>query len=145
MSLTDSAIRNAKPADKPIRMSDERGLYLEIAPAGGKWWRWKYRFKGKEKRLSLGIYPDVGLKDARERRDEARKLLATGTDPSVTRKAQKSAQAGSAANSFEVVAREWHAKYAHTWVAEHRDGLMRRFVRDIFPLTSSRKTRPRIM
>ena len=76
MTLTDTKIRNAKPGKKPTRLFDERGLYLEVSPAGGKWWRLKYRFGGKEKRLSLGVYPDVTLKDARGRRDEARKLLS---------------------------------------------------------------------
>ena len=77
MSLTDTAIRNAKPSAKPVKMFDGGGLYIEVAPSGGKWWRLKYRFGGKEKRVSLGVYPDVGLKDARDRRDEARKLLAS--------------------------------------------------------------------
>src|ERR1035438_3367990 len=82
MPLTNTAIRNAKPGNKPIRLFDERGLYLEVSPTGGKWWRLKFRFEGKEKRLSLGVYPDVSLKDARDRRDTARKLLADGIDPS---------------------------------------------------------------
>jgi Arm DNA-binding domain len=74
--LSDIKIRNAKPAEKPVRLFDERGLYLEVSPAGGKWWRLKYRFAGKEKRLSLGVYPDVSLKDARDSREECRKMLA---------------------------------------------------------------------
>ena len=78
MPLTDTAIRKLKPAEKPVRSYDSGGLYLEVAPSGGKWWRLKYRIGGKEKRLSLGVYPDVGLKDAREKRDAARKLLADG-------------------------------------------------------------------
>jgi hypothetical protein len=72
MPLTDTAIRNAKPGKKPIRLFDGGGLYLEVFPTGGKWWRLKYRFEGKEKRLSLGVYPDVSLKDARDRRDASR-------------------------------------------------------------------------
>ena len=88
MPLTDTAIQNAKPSTKTVKLFDERGLYLEISPAGGKWWRLKYRFDGKEKRLSLGVYPDVSLKDARDRRDQARKLVADGVDPSEHRKAQ---------------------------------------------------------
>lgn len=76
MPLTDIKIRQAKPRDKAYKLSDEKGLYLEISPAGGRWWRLKFRFDGKEKRLSLGVYPDVSLASARERRDEARKLLA---------------------------------------------------------------------
>lgn len=71
MPLTDTAIRNAKPGAKPIKLFDERGLHLELSPAGGKWWRLKYRFGGKEKRLSLGVYPDVSLKEARDRRAQA--------------------------------------------------------------------------
>lgn len=138
MALTDTAIRNAKPGDKTIKLFDERGLYLEVSPAGGKWWRLKYRFDGKEKRLSLGVYPDVSLKDARERRDAARKLLADGTDPSENRKAQKSARADRAANSFEVVAREWYAKYSATWAKDHGNRILRRFERDIFPWIGGR-------
>ena len=138
MPLTDTAIRNAKPGEKTIKLFDERGLYLEVSPAGGKWWRLKYRFDGKEKRLSLGVYPDVSLKDARERRDAARKLLADGTDPSENRKAQKSARADRAANSFEVVAREWYAKYSATWAKDHGNRILRRFERDIFPWIGGR-------
>src|SRR5271170_540116 len=104
MPLSDTAVRNAKPRNKAVRLFDERGLYVEISPTGGKWWRFKFRFNGKEKRLSLGTYPSVGLKDARDRRDAARRLLAGGIDPSENRKAQKSAGAGRAANSVEVVA-----------------------------------------
>jgi integrase len=138
MPLTDTAIRNAKPGEKTIKLFDERGLYLEVSPAGGKWWRLKYRFDGREKRLSLGVYPDVSLKDARERRDAARKLLADGTDPSENRKAQKSARADRAANSFEVVAREWYAKYSATWAKDHGNRIIRRFERDIFPWIGGR-------
>jgi hypothetical protein len=92
MALNDVAIRNAKPGKKAIKLFDERGLYLEVSPAGGKWWRLKYRFDGKEKRLSLGTYPDSSLKDARATRDEARKQLASGVDPSAHRKAMKAAK-----------------------------------------------------
>ena len=138
MSLTNTAIRNAKPGNKPIRLFDERGLYLEVSPTGGKWWRLKFRFEGKEKQLSLGVYPDVPLKDARDRRDTARKLLADGIDPSENRKAQKLARADSAANSFEVVAREWLSKYSEIWAANHGDRIIRRFERDIFPWIGGR-------
>jgi hypothetical protein len=141
MSLTDTAVRNAKPGQKPLRLFDERGLYLEVSPAGGKWWRLKYRFGGKEKRLSLGVYPDVGLKDVRGRRDAARKLLAEGIDPIVNRKALTSARADRAANSFELVAREWFAKYSASWVATHSDRIGRLFERDIFPWIGGRPNR----
>jgi integrase len=133
MPLTDTAVRNAKPGEKPVRLFDGGGMYLEVAPSGGKWWRLKYRFGGKEKRLSLGVYPDVGLKEARTRRDEARKLLADGTDPGENRKATKSAKVERAANSFEVVAREWHAINAPTWAASHADKIIARLENDVFP------------
>jgi integrase len=138
MTLTDVSIRNAKPGDKTTKLSDGRGLYLEISPKGGKWWRLKYRFEGKEKRLSLGVYPDVSLKDARERRDAARKLVANGVDPSANRKAQKAAKAERSANSFEAVAREWYFKYSTTWVDQHGDRILKRFERDIFPWIGGR-------
>ena len=111
MPLTDTAIRNAKPGDKAKKMFDGGGLYVEVAPNGGKWWRLKYRFDGKENRLSLGVYPEISLKGARERREEARKLLANGIDPSEHRHAKKAAREDRAANSFEVVAREWYCQF----------------------------------
>ena len=138
MPLTDIAIRSLKPSKMPIKLFDERGLYLEVSPAGGKWWRWKFRFGGKEKRLSMGVYPDVSLKDARDRRDAARKLLADGIDPGKNRKAQKAARADSLSNSFEVVTREWFAKYSATWVANHSNRIIRLFERDIFPWIGER-------
>lgn len=133
MPITDTAIRNAKPKDKAYRLSDERGMYLEVSPSGGKWWRVKYRIGGKEKRLSLGVYPDVSLSQARQRREDARKLIADGVDPSENRKAQKAAKVERAANSFETVAREWYAKFSPGWVTGHGDKIIRRLERDIFP------------
>ncbi len=138
MPLTNTTIHNAKPADRPYKLFDERGLFLLITPAGGKWWRLKYRFDGKEKTLSMGVYPDIGLKDARERRDEARKLLALGTDPSDNRKAVKSVRADRAANSFEVLAREWFDKYSTNWAKTHSDRIIARFERDVFPWIGGR-------
>lgn len=138
MPLTDTAIKNAKPAAKPVRLFDGEGLYLEIAPAGGKWWRFKYRFGGKEKLLSLGVYGDVSLKQARERRTEARKLLANGVDPSQHRKAAKAARVDRAANSFEVIAREWFEKQSQGWVEHHGDRILRRLERDVFPWIGGR-------
>ncbi len=131
MSLTDTAIRKTKPEAKPRKLFDERGLFLLVSPNGSKWWRFKYRFDGKEKLLSLGVYPDVSLKDARERRDDARKLVANGVDPSENRKAEKLARGGG--NCFEVVAREWYAKYSTNWSSDHGGRIIRRLERDIFP------------
>jgi len=133
MPLTDTAVRRAKPSVKPVRMFDGGGLYLEVSPTGGKWWRFKYRYDGKEKRLSLGVYPDVTLKEARDRRDSARKLLADQIDPGVHRKAQKAARANLTANSFEVIAREWFEKFSPGWAPSHSDRLIARLERDVFP------------
>jgi integrase len=138
MPLTDTVIRNAKPTGKPRRLFDGGGLYLELSPAGGKWWRLKYRFGGKEKRLSLGTYPETSLKRARERRDEAREQLAAGIDPSQHRKARNAAKADRAANSFEIVAREWFAKFGPTWVPSHGEKIIRRLEKDVFPWIGGR-------
>lgn len=107
MALSDSAIRKAPLPEKPKKMADSGGLFLLMNPSGSKWWRLKYRFGGKEKLLSLGTYPDTGLADAREKRDVARKLLAQGVDPGAQRRAERVAGSDRAANSFEVIAREW--------------------------------------
>ena len=133
MKLTDTATRKAKPEAKPYKMADGGGMYLEVMPNGSKYWRLKYRYGGKEKRLALGVYPDVPLTLARERREEARKLLATDVDPSEHRKAANAAKSERAANSFEVIAREWFAKQSPTWAASHADKIIRRLERDIFP------------
>lgn len=138
MPLSDIKIKHAKPRDKPYRMADGRGLYLEIAPAGGKWWRIKYRFNGKEKRVSLGVYPDVTLADARLRCDEARKLLANEIDPSEHRKQKKSMKAERESNSFEAVAREWFTKFSRTWEPSHASKIIRRLERDLFPWLGGR-------
>lgn len=138
MPLTDTEIRRTKPQSKPIRLFDGGGLYLEVAPSGGKWWRLKYRHSGKEKRLSLGVYPDVPLKKARQRRADARALLADGIDPGENRKAARAAGADRAANSFEVVAREWFAKFAPKWAETHSSKIIRRLEVDIFPWLGTR-------
>lgn len=138
MPLTNIRIKSAKPREKPYKLSDERGLYLEISPSGGKWWRFKFRFDKKEKRLSLGVYPDITLAVARERRDEARKLLANGVDPGEHRKAAKQTKAGSLENSFEVVAREWHTKQSNTWSKDYAEKVIRRFEIHVFPWLGSR-------
>jgi Arm DNA-binding domain len=107
MALSDTAIRNAKHGDKPIKLFDERGLFLLLQPSGGKLWRLKYRYLGKEKKLSLGIYPDVQLKEARRRRDEARTVLANGFDPALVKADQNAQAKEDAANSFSVVGHEY--------------------------------------
>jgi integrase len=136
MPLTDIAIRSAKPQAKPFKLFDSGGLHLIVTPTGGKWWRWKYRFGGKAKGLSFGVYPDVSLKSAREKRDAARQQLGAGVDPGAARKAEKLAQAG--AESFEAIAREWHAKFSPGWVASHGDRILRRLEKDIFPWIGKR-------
>ena len=136
MPLTDIKIRAAKSREKTFKLFDSGGLYLEISVTGGKYWRWKYRFAGKEKRLAFGVYPDVGLKAAREKRNSARQQLANGIDPGEARKAEKVAQAG--AETFEAIAREWHAKFSPGWVANHGDRILRRLERDVFPWLGKR-------
>jgi integrase len=130
MPLTATAIRNAKPGK---RLYDARGLYLEIAPSGGRWWRFAYRFGGKRKLISLGVMPAVSLAEARERRDEARKLVAQGIDPSARRQAEKRDGKLRETNSFASVAREWHGKRSKIWSAVHSANVLHRLEADLFP------------
>lgn len=136
MPLSDVAIRKAKPIGKTQRLFDGGGLYLEITPAGGRLWRQKYRFAGKEKRLAHGSYPEVTLAEARERREAARKLLATGGDPAEHRKAEKAAGLERAGNSFEVVAREWLGK--RDWVDAYKSKITAWMENDVFPYIGGR-------
>jgi integrase len=138
MPLTVKKIQSIKPSEKTIKVFDERGLYLEVPPSGGKWWRLKFRFAGKEKRLSLGVYPQVTLKKARESREICRQSLAKGIDPSEDRKAMKSAQTNRSANSFEVVAREWLGKFIDPMSESHRKRVYARFENDVFPRIGGR-------
>lgn len=131
MPLTEIAIKAIKPGHKIARHHDERGLYLEVSPAGGHWWRFKYSFGGKEKRLSLGTYPEVSLKSARGKRDEYRVMLQGGIDPSADRKAQKIAAAGD--HAFEKVARQWWAHWQIGKSPRHADYAIRRLEADVFP------------
>ena len=133
MSLTDTAVRNAKPSEKPVKMYDERGLFIIITPAGGKWWRFRYSFGNKEKLLSLGVYPDVSLKEAREKRDEARKLIAQGADPGAERKADKAAVAAMTENCFEAVCREWLEQRKNTVEPSQHVKTLARMENDVFP------------
>jgi integrase len=135
-SLSDTTIRAAKPKEKRYRLYDERGLFLIVRPTGGKWWRWKYRFGGKETSISLGVYPHVSLKDARLRRDDAKKLLAAGINPSAERRAKKAARGS--ANSLDAVAREWHAKFSPRWTRDHANKIIGSLERDVLPWLGSR-------
>lgn len=145
MPLSDTACKNAHKnnkasSGKPFKLADEKGLYLLVKPqAGGwgKWWRFKYRFGGKEKGISFGTYPDTSLLQAREKRDIARKQIAEGIDPGENRKAVKSSKAESAANSFEIIAREWGSKKVETW-AEKNNRSKRMLERNIFPWLGSK-------
>ena len=110
MALTNTTIKAARHKEKPYKLYDEKGLYLSIEPTGGRLWRWKYQWDGKEKKLAFGSFPEVGLKYARERRDEARSLLAAGVDPGQKKKADKRARVLQAANTFKAVAEEFIAK-----------------------------------
>jgi integrase len=133
MPLTDTAIKKAKPGDKPVKLSDGKGMYLLVNPAGSKLWRWKYRVLGKEKVMSLGAYPDVSLAQAREEVDKARKILAAGDDPMAIRKADKVATRTAAENSFETVARMWWAHWKPARSEQHAVQVMRRFEANVFP------------
>lgn len=143
--LSDTACKNAHKNEKassgkPFKLSDEKGLYLLLQPQAdgwGKWWRFKYRFDGKEKSISFGTYPDTGLQQAREKRDAARKLIADGVDPGENRKAVKASKSESAGNSFEVIAREWGSKKVDTW-AEKNNRSKRMLERNVFPWLGSK-------
>lgn len=141
MPLTEVTIRNAKPdKSKTLRLKDERGLYLEISPKGGKWWRLRYWIGGKENRLSLGVYPDVGLKDARERRDEARRLIAQGIDPAAVRKGE-AAERQAQAETFQTIAEEWFLEFRHTWTDSTADTIISRLRMDVFPYLGDKPIR----
>ena len=136
--LTDTAIRKTKSTDKTQKLFDGGGLYLEIATSGGKLWRFKYRFNGKEKLLALGKYPDVPLQTARRRHMEARSLLAQGVDPAATKQAQKAAGKERAANTFEVIAREWFEGHKKTLSVGYAKSVLSRMERLIFPYIGTR-------
>jgi integrase len=137
-TLTDAAVKKLSASAKPVRVFDGLGLYLVVSPRGGKWWRFKYRFGGNEKLLSMGTYPDTSLKKAREKRDEARNLLAAGVDPSAVRKASKASRSLGAANSFEVLAREFHETMREQWSEAHAKRWIERLKKDVFPYVGAR-------
>ncbi len=136
--LTDTRCRQAQATEKPQKLSDEKGLYLLIHPNGAKYWRMDYRYAGKRKTLALGVYPEIGLKKARERRDEARRLLCDGIDPGQRRKDDKIARATRAASTLEAVAREWFEQKQHDWVQTYADKVLASLEADIFPALGRR-------
>jgi len=138
MSLTDTAVRNAKPLAKPFKLADGGGLFLLVQPTGGKWWRYKYRFLGKEKLLALGSYPDVSLAQAREHHAQARKALAAGNDPNEVKKEAKRAAQLNSENTYEAVAREWHEHFKHKWTPGYADAAINRLQNHIFPKLGQR-------
>lgn len=135
--LTDTAVRNAKPREKPYKLTDGGGLYVIVNPNGSRWWRFRYRVEGREKLISLGVYPEVSLREARERRDGAKKLHKSGVDPSARRQIEQKV----AAETFEAVAREWFAKFSVNWAPSHSEKVIRRMELDLFPWIGSRPIR----
>jgi integrase len=138
MPLTDAQVRNATPKDKPYRMFDRNGLYIEVSPRGGKWWRLKYQFAGKEKRISLGTYPTVGLRQARELRDEKREILMRGEDPSQERAAARAKAEAAVENSFKKVALEWFDKRKAGWTQRTATSTLHRMEIYLFPRLGER-------
>lgn len=137
MPLNNLKVQAAKPKEKPYKLFDGDGLYLLVTEKGHKWWRFKYRFDGKEKSLAFGTYPEISLVDARKRRNEARRQVANGIDPGAVKKAMKQAKTAET-ETFEVVAREWHTKFTPTWSTTHAATMMARMERDLFPWMGAR-------
>ncbi len=133
MALTDVQIRNAKPTDKPRKLADGGGLYLLMHPNGSKYWRYKYRFLGKEKLLAIGQYPHVSLSDARAKRDDAKKLMANGADPGAVKQAEKAARLEASANSFEALALEWFKVKAGSWSDAYAKKIDSQLKKNVFP------------
>ena len=130
--LTDIKIRTTKPTKKQQKLFDGGGLFLLVTPKGSKLWRMKYRFGGIEKLLSIGPYPQISLADAREKREEASKLVANGIDPGEKKKAQKIANTEET-DTFEIIAREWHSKFSANWAKSHSTKIIRRLESYVFP------------
>jgi integrase len=136
--LTRLQIEAIRSPPKTLRLYDGRGLYIEFSPSGGRWWRLKYRFKGKEKRISLGVYPDTGIKEARDKREAARQQIAAGMDPGQQRKAERQTLTEQTQNTFEAIVREWFAMVSPTWVKSHSGKIIRRLEREVFPWLGSK-------
>ena len=137
MPLTDTKIRTIKPAEKPRKLFDGGGLFLLVTPTGGKLWRLKYRFGGVEKLLAIGAYPQISLAEARQKRDQASALMLNGIDPNEVKKAQKAAGTQEA-ETFEVIAREWHTKLSSSWAPSHANKIIRRLELYVFPWLGDR-------
>ena len=138
MPLTNVEIQKAKPGPTPAKLTDGRGLYLLVTPAGSKLWRWKFRFEGKEKLMAVGSYPDVSLAQARDKVDEARKLLAMGTDPMATRKTEKIARRLAVEDTFAAVAKKWWESWKAARSDSHTVYVWRRLEADVFPAIGKR-------
>lgn len=136
--LTIVTIRNAKPKEKGYRLFDERGLYLEVMPNGSKYWRMKYRFNGKDKRIAFGVFPEVSLADARDKRDEARKLVSAGIDPAFARKEDRRQRLLRSINTFESVARAWHSNHEVRWSPYYSAMVLHRLETDVFRYIGNR-------
>ncbi|MDR3639994.1 MAG: tyrosine-type recombinase/integrase [Humidesulfovibrio sp.] len=132
MPLTDPAIRNASPREKQFTMFDAEGLFLLVLPNGSKLWRWKFRVDGREKRISLGTYPKVSLKEAREARDRYQIDLRAGVDPAAARKVEK-ADEQAQGETFQIIADEWFREYRHTWTDHTAETIISRLRMDVFP------------
>lgn len=135
--LTDKTCRAAVPGTKPIRLYDSQGLYLEISPSGGKHWRMKYRYGGKEKRLALGSYPLVSLAEARQKRDIARKMLIDGLDPVLIKKDERRQALAGKSNTFQAIALEWYERHTDEWDARYARTMMKRLEADVLPVIGS--------
>lgn len=135
--LTDTAVRNAKHAEKPYKIADSGGLYL-LVKSTGKYWRMNYRFAGKQKTLSIGVYPTISLAEARKKCDQARKQLINDIDPSITKAINKQVSQYAAANTFKAVALEWHLKNTSTWAESTAHNIKRYLEKDIFPWLGNR-------
>lgn len=131
--LSDAKARGAKPGERDYKLADGLGLFLLVRPNSSKLWRCKYRFAGKEKLLSFGAYPEVSLAEARARRDEARRIMRDGQDPSIEQRRQEIARRSAADTSFEALAREWHDLNKRRWTPVHQGNVLRSLERDIFP------------
>lgn len=138
MKLTARQVSTAKPQDKPYKLSDGGGMYLLVNPNGSRYWRLKYRYAGKEKLLALGVYPDVTLADARDKRNEAKRVIAAGSDPSDVKQAIKNAKALAMQNSFELIAVEWHKHKKPNWSSGYADDILESLRKDIFPYIGKR-------